>query len=165
GTRRQRQMCIRDSFFGGLLREETDRLLAACHVLVAPYHVDSWERASRGGPISSKILTYLASDRPVVVTPLSTNARIEERGFGSLAASDESADLARAIAAWAVRWRDDGAPEVDWPWPSPGPARRWIEAERTWDHAAADVEDVLRGIAGPAAPSGRAATSSAPRPR
>ncbi len=129
-------------FFGGLPREESDRLLSACQVLVAPYDGAAFERLY-GGAVSTKILNYLSLDRPVIVSAIESYRWIERLGVGELCPEP---DLAGRIAAWRSRWIDAGRPLRDWPWPAPGAGRRWVEEHATWRIAAARVEEALRAI-------------------
>jgi glycosyltransferase involved in cell wall biosynthesis len=130
-------------FFGGVDREDADRLLAACQILVAPYDRSAYERISGGGALSSKILTYLASDRPILVSDLPSYAWIEEVGAGERVDADRPESLAQRLRDWRDRWIRAGSPLSGWPWRGPGPGRRFVERERTWDAIARDVESIL----------------------
>jgi glycosyltransferase involved in cell wall biosynthesis len=132
-------------FFGGVPREESDRLLSCAQILVAPYCTDAYDRIA-GDAISTKVLTYLAADRPVLVSDLPYYRWIEERGAGECVPSNDPVALAGSIEDWRARWIRDGRPLVDWPWPAPGPGRRYVESGRTWDDAAGKVEKVLRSL-------------------
>jgi glycosyltransferase involved in cell wall biosynthesis len=132
-------------FFGGVSRDEADRILACAQILVAPYLSDAYDRIA-GGAISTKVLTYLASDRPVLITDLPYYRWIEQMGVGECFPSGDPDALAARIGIWRKRWVEAGRPLRDWPWPSPGPGRRFVEEGRTWDHAAARVEEILRSI-------------------
>lgn len=126
-------------FFGGVSREESDRLLAGCQILAAPYRREAFERVY-GGAVSTKILTYLASDRPILASEIESYRWIEALGCGELCREE---DLSRSIARWHDRWVEAGRPLRDWPWTLPGPGRRWVEGNATWDRAAARVEVAL----------------------
>jgi|GEM_PF-3851150 len=132
-------------FFGGLPREDADRLLASSQILVAPYIREDYDRIA-GGPISTKVLTYLASDRPVLISDIPYYDWIARIGAGESFSSGDAAALAERIAAWHARWRDAGAPLCDWPWMAPGPGRAYVEAGHTWDHAAAGIETILAEV-------------------
>lgn len=133
-------------FFGGVSREEADRILACAQILVAPYLRDAYDRIA-GGAISTKVLTYLASDRPVLITDLPYYRWIAEIGAGDCFPSGDADALAAHIDGWRERWVAAGSPLHDWPWPSSGPGRRFVEEGRTWSHAAATVEEILRDAA------------------
>ncbi|MBD3161714.1 MAG: glycosyltransferase [Candidatus Eisenbacteria bacterium] len=130
--------------FGGVDRDEADRLLAACQVLVAPYDRAAYGRISAGGALSSKILTYLAADRPILVADLPAYSWIEEIGAGERVDADRPEVLAERIDAWRDRWVEAGRPLNGWPWRAPGPGRRFVEEGRTWEAAAEKTESVLR---------------------
>ena len=129
-------------FFGGLPREQADRLLAACQVLVAPYLCEEYDRIA-GGPISTKVMAYLASDRPILISDIPYYDWIQGIGAGGSFRSGDPASLADQIERWRARWRTQGSPLQDWPWPSPGPGRRFVESGHTWDQVAACVEGIL----------------------
>jgi glycosyltransferase involved in cell wall biosynthesis len=135
-------------FFGGVTREEADRLQQACQLLVAPYPRNAYLRVSGGGALSSKVLAYLANDRPVLISDMPGYAWLEEIGAGERFAPDDAAGLARAIEAWEQRWRAAGEPLTGWPWTGPGPGWRFVEQGHTWDDAAARTESILREIKG-----------------
>lgn len=149
-------------FFGGLPREGADRLLAACQILVAPFLREEYDRIA-GGPISTKVLTYLASDRPVLISNIPYYDWIVRIGAGESFPSGDAGALAESIRGWRQRWLDAGAPLRDWPWKGPGPGRIHVESEHTWDHAAARIEEILDGCVREAAPP--APTSAARRER
>ncbi|MBM3286671.1 MAG: glycosyltransferase family 4 protein [Candidatus Eisenbacteria bacterium] len=132
-------------FLGGLPREETDRLLVSCQILVAPYRWPDHDKVSGGGALSTKILTYLASDRPVLVSDIPWYSWIAEIGAGDLFAAGEAEDLARAIEKWRRQWIEAGRPLRDWPWKGPGPGRRRVEEDWTWERSAARLEAALVG--------------------
>jgi glycosyltransferase involved in cell wall biosynthesis len=132
-------------FFGGLPREDADRLLAACQILVAPFIREEYDKIA-GGPISTKVLTYLASDRPVLISDIPYYEWIERIGAGVSFRSGDVEALADCIRLWHTRWRDAGAPLDDWPWKSPGPGRAFVEAGHTWKDAAERVEGILTGL-------------------
>jgi phosphatidylinositol alpha-mannosyltransferase len=130
-------------FFGGVAREEADRLLACAQLLVAPYLRDAYDRTA-GDAISTKVLTYLACDRPVLISDMPYYRWIEEIGAGECFPSGDAAALAERIAGWRARWVDAGRPLRDWPWARPGPGRRFVERGRTWDAAAAEIEEISK---------------------
>jgi glycosyltransferase involved in cell wall biosynthesis len=146
--RRAGALGSRVHFHGGVSREESDRLQQACQILVAPYRKDAYLRVSAGGTLSSKVLAYLANDRPVLITDLPGYGWIEEIGAGQRCASQDPLRLAEAISDWCGRWRASGRPLTRWPWSAPGPGRRYVEDGRTWDHAAARVEAVFSELVG-----------------
>jgi glycosyltransferase involved in cell wall biosynthesis len=151
-------------FFGGLPRDDADRLLASAQILVAPYVREEYDRIA-GGPISTKILTYLASDRPVLVSDIPYYDWIAQIGAGGSFPSGDAPALAGQIAEWFARWRADGSPLHDWPWSAPGPGRRYVEEGHTWDHAAKRVEQILMEVGEPSGrPSGAAKATSSARP-
>ena len=137
-------------FFGGVPREESDRLLCCAQLLVAPYRTDAYDRIA-GDAISTKVLTYLAADRPVLITDLPYYRWIEETGAGECIPSDDPGALAARIDDWRGRWVRAGCPLVDWPWSAPGPGRRFVESGRTWDHAAGRLERILQSSVAEAA--------------
>ncbi len=130
-------------FFGGVPREESDRLLACAQILVAPFLRETFDRVA-GDAISTKVLAYLACDRPVLITDVPYYRWIEEIGAGECVPSGDAIVLAERIAAWRARWIDAGRPLRDWPWGTPGAGRRFVESGRTWGHAAAQVEGILQ---------------------
>ena len=134
-------------FFGGVTREESDRLQQACQILAAPYRREPYLRASAGGALSSKVLAYLANDRPILITDLPAYAWIEKIGAGQLCPTDDAAGFWQAISNWQRRWEESGRRLTGWPWDSPGPGRRFVASDRTWDDAAARVEEILDQIA------------------
>jgi glycosyltransferase involved in cell wall biosynthesis len=161
GTEQRRLLQIADPiservrFFGGVLREEADRLLAACQLLVAPYRKREYERISAGGALSSKVMTYLAIDRPILITDLPGYRWVEAIGAGESVDTSDPERLAGGIRASVVRWRDAGSPLVDWPWSAPGPGRRFVEEGGTWQHVAERLEPLLRSAASSARRPGR----------
>ena len=130
-------------FFGAVGPEEAERLLGACQLLVAPYRRAAYERASGGGALSSKVLTYLAVDRPLLISDLDGYFWVEEIGAGTRFVSDDPISLAASIDRWQCRWREAGAPIGCWPGPGPGPGRRFVEEGRTWEDVAGQLESVL----------------------
>jgi glycosyltransferase involved in cell wall biosynthesis len=147
-------------FFGGVPRDDADRLLGACQILAAPYLREEYDRIA-GGPISTKILTYLASDRPVVISDIPYYAWIERIGAGESFPSGDAGALAGRIRGWYARWRDAGGPLRGWPWQAPGPGRTLVASGHTWAHAAERVEGIL---AAAARGSSGAVPTSAARP-
>jgi glycosyltransferase involved in cell wall biosynthesis len=133
-------------FLGGVPRERSDALLAACQLLVAPYARPEYDRVSGGGDLSSKVLTYLAADRPILISDIRGYGWLAESGAGQSFASGDPRDLARAIERVFARWRDAGRPLHDWPWIPPGPGRRLGEQGRTWEHVAIRVAEILREV-------------------
>jgi glycosyltransferase involved in cell wall biosynthesis len=131
-------------FFGGVSREESETLLAACQLLVAPYRRPDYDRVSAGGALSSKVLTYLAADRPVLISDIPSYRWLSEIGAGESVSLDAPAALSRAIEELHARWCASGRPLHDWPRVFPGPGRRFVEEGRTWDHAAARVEEIIK---------------------
>ena len=144
---RAARLAARVRFFGGVEREEADRLLAACHLLVAPYERSAYERISGGGALSSKILTYLASGRPVLVSDLPSYSWIEEIGAGERVDTERPEIFAERLNDWIRRWAEAGRPESGWPFCPPGPGRRFVEEGRTWEAVAERVESILREAA------------------
>jgi glycosyltransferase involved in cell wall biosynthesis len=151
-------------FFGGVPREESESLLSACHLLIAPYRRPDYDRVSGGGALSSKILTYLAADRPILMSDIPGYQWLSEIGAGSCVAVDGPLPLARAIEERYSLWRAAGMPSRDWPWNSPGPGVRFVEQGRTWDDAAVRVESILVELTRPveAADRGPSRGSAAP---
>lgn len=133
-------------FFGGVEPGVVDQLMGACQILIAPYRRADYERVSGGGALSSKIISYLASDRPILVTGMASYRWIEEIGAGECFDSEDPAGLSGAIRAWRSRWVDAGSPLVDWPWEAPGPGRRYVAQERSWERVAERVETVLAAV-------------------
>jgi glycosyltransferase involved in cell wall biosynthesis len=134
-------------FLGGVPRERSDALLAACQLLVAPYRRPDYDRISGGGDLSSKILTYLAADRPILVSDVPSYEWLSRIGSGESFTAGDPRALARGIETVHARWRDAGGPLHDWPWVAPGPGRRFVEEGRTWNHVAARVAAILRDLA------------------
>ncbi len=137
----------RARFAGGVPREEADRLLAACQVLVAPYRRSHFERVVGDWGQTSKVVAYLAASRPILVADIPAFRWLEEAGVGERFGSDDADALAAAIVRWARAWRAAGSPLREWPWAHPGPGRRYVEEGHTWEHAALRTEEVLDGIA------------------
>lgn len=128
-------------FFGGRSAEETDRLLSACQVLVAPYRRPDYDLASGGGALSSKVMHYLACDRPVLVSDVPGYAWIEEERLGERFTANDALSLAAKLEDAERRWRGGGLS---------GGGRKWIERKgRTWDHAAARFEEIVREVLPP----------------
>jgi glycosyltransferase involved in cell wall biosynthesis len=137
--------CDRVKFFGALDREETDRRLSACQILVAPYAPELYARVT-GGATSTKVLTYLAHDRPILISDLADYASLREMGTIFPFRAGDPAALRAALAEWALRWRGAGRPLRDWPWPEPGPGRIAIERNGTWAHRARRIESIIRRL-------------------
>jgi glycosyltransferase involved in cell wall biosynthesis len=134
---------VRIRFFGGVSREESDRLQQACQILVAPYRREAYLRASAGGALSSKVLAYLANDRPILITSLPSYSWLEKIGAGELCVTDDPGEFAAAITGWQRRWHAAGRPLIGWPFSDVGPGRRFVESGRTWNDTAARTESVL----------------------
>lgn len=135
-------------FFGGLPLDLSEPLMQASQLLVAPYRKNEYQRVSGGGALSSKVLAYLASDRPVLMTDLESYSWLEEIGAGNLADTSDPSVLAKSIMEWDERWRAAGKPLTGWPWNRPGPGRRFVEEGRTWDSAAAQVDSIVSEVVG-----------------
>ncbi len=130
-------------FWGGVDLDRAEFLLSACQLLVAPYRREGYDRVSEGGSLSSKVLTYLAVDRPVLISDIGSYAWLREIGAGRAFASGDPDSLAREVRTYYRRWCDAGAPLLDWPEPSPGPGRRYVENGRSWDDIASMLEETL----------------------
>jgi glycosyltransferase involved in cell wall biosynthesis len=135
-------------FFGGVPRQDADHLLRACQLLVAPYSRCIYERIYSGGLLSSKVLTYLATDRPVLFSDVPGHLWIEMIGAGEAFDSERPSTLTALIQRWYDSWCEDGRPLADWPWESPGPGRQFVESGHTWEDSAAKLEEVLTNLFG-----------------
>jgi glycosyltransferase involved in cell wall biosynthesis len=114
--------------------EEDGAVLAqATQILVAPYKEEAMRLLCGDGVPTMKALFAMACDRPLLAGAI---PMIESIGAGEVVTSDPLA-WAHALQRWQERWREAGAPLIDWPWhQGTGPGRRYVEAERTWDHTA-----------------------------
>lgn len=147
---RARPLGARVRFFGAMDRAQADALLAASQVLVAPYRRDLLAQVT-GGAVSTKLLTYLAADRPVVVPDLEDFAPLAASNALSFYDAEDPASLSSLLLSFEARWRAAACPLVDWPWERPGPGRRFVLQGRTWLDRAVQVEEIVE----PLLPEGR----------
>jgi glycosyltransferase involved in cell wall biosynthesis len=129
-------------FLGAMERAGTDALLASCQALAASVRPDLRARIT-GGAVSSKLLTYLAADRPVLIPDLPDFVPLGASGAVTFYRAEDPPALRAVLESMEERWRAAGCPLADWPWDRPGPGRRFVQEGRTWAHRAARFEEIV----------------------